>query len=414
MRDEIYPTLLQSSNIIDSHSWFDIKIRKNFNKKNNKNNINYKYNYINTLKIKLELSNQQKSIIKLWLDDCIDIYNFTNNFIKENLDKDYNNFKNLVNFISLRKKLNEKIREVCLKNKLNKHTGDYAVKHCVEMYKSAYSNLKNKNIKKFYINNLEKNKRRKNLIIEPSSISKTKNSFFIKILGEVKSSLPLNKIKKNSILQYDLFKNTFIIISPIDINKNVILKQYNKCGIDIGVRTFLTVYSPECSYEIGTNTNPIIDRINKRLDNIRSSKDKNIINESKYKKIYMKYSDKLKNLINDLHNKSSTFILKQFENINIGKVSTKKMISNLTGNIKDIVKRRLNALSHYKFRMKLHQMKVKYNNKINEIDEYMTSKKCCECKNIKKNLKSEKIYKCSKCKLIIDRDINASLNIYDI
>jgi putative transposase len=64
--------------------------------------------------------------------------------------------------------------------------------------------------------------------------------------------------------------------------------------------------------------------------------------------------------------------------------------------------------------MKLHEMKVKYNNKINEIDEYMTSKKCCECKNIKRNLKSEKIYKCSKCKLIIDRDINASLNIYDI
>ena len=36
------------------------------------------------------------------------------------------------------------------------------------------------------------------------------------------------------------------------------------------------------------------------------------------------------------------------------------------------------------------------------------------CQNINKKLKSEKIYKCSKCKLLIDRDINASINIYDL
>ena len=52
MREEIYPTLLQSSNIIDSHSWFDIKVRKNFKKPKSRNNFSYEYNYINTLKIK--------------------------------------------------------------------------------------------------------------------------------------------------------------------------------------------------------------------------------------------------------------------------------------------------------------------------------------------------------------------------
>jgi putative transposase len=282
------------------------------------------------------------------------------------------------------------------------------------MYKSAYSNYKEKNIKNFDIKDLSKSRRRKNLIIEPQSISKNKNAFFIKTLGEVNSTLPLDKIKKNSILQYDSYKNNFIIISPIDIEKKVTLKQHKKCGIDIGVRTFLTVYSPEYCYEIGTNTNNIIDRMNKRLDNIKSSKDTNKISEKKFNKVFLKYSDKLKNLIIDLHNKSSRFLLKQFENINIGKVSIKQMISNLTGNLREQVKRRLTALSHYKFRMKLHQMKVKYNNKINEIDEYNTSKKCCNCMNIKKNLGGNKIYKCNKCKIIIDRDINAAINIYDL
>lgn len=196
MREEIYPTLLQSSNIIDSHSWFDIKVRKNFNKSKNKNNVYYEYDYINTLKIKLKLTEYQQNIIKLWLDDCIDIYNFTNQYIKENLDNNYKNFKTLVNFIKLRSILNNNIRNVCSKNNLNKHTGDYAVKHCVEMYKSAYSNLKNKNIKTFNIKNLEKNRRRKNLIIEPASVSKNKNSIFIKILDKIESSLSLNLIKK--------------------------------------------------------------------------------------------------------------------------------------------------------------------------------------------------------------------------
>lgn len=414
MREEIYPTLLQSSNIIDSHSWFDIKVRKNFKNPKVKNHIQYKYDYINTYKIKLNLNSNQKRIIKLWLDDCIDIYNFTNQYIKNNLQQEYKNFKDLVNFIKLRRILNNNIKDICNKNNLNKHTCDYAVKHCVEMYKSAYSNLKNKHIKTFNIKNLEKTRRRKNLIVEPGSVSKKKNSIFIKILEEIKSSLPLNLIKKNSILQFDSFKNTFTIISPIDMNKNICLKQYKKCGIDIGVRTFLTVYSPEVCYEIGTNTNKVIDKLNNRLNKIKSSKNNNIISEKKYNKLFFKYSDKKQNLVNDLHNKSSQFLLKQFESINIGKVSTKKMVSNLTGNLYDLVKRRLMALSHYRFRMKLHQMKIKYNNNINEIDEYMTSKKCCNCQNINKKLTSEKIYKCDKCKILIDRDINASINIYDL
>ena len=88
------------------------------------------------------------------------------------------------------------------------------------------------------------------------------------------------------------------------------------------------------------------------------------------------------------------------------------MISNLDSTLKEIVKRRLCALSHYRFRMKLISMSSKFNSNINLIDEYMTSKTCCNCKNIKQNLKGEKTYNCSECNLIIDRDINAAINIY--
>jgi IS605 OrfB family transposase len=332
----------------------------------------------------------------------------TNDYLKTILTNQ--NYKKELNFINLRKTLNDEIKRICKNNNLNKHTGDYAVKHCIEMYKSAFSN--HKDISKFNIRNLDKNKRRKNLTVEPASVSNKVNSIFVKELKEIQSSLPLKTITKNSILQYDSYKKTFIIITPKDKNETKKVRQYKKCGIDIGIRTFLTTYSKDASYEIGINTNQIIDRINRRLDNIQKSKDENKISINKYNKLNYKYRDKLQNLIKDMHNKTANYLLKNYKTIIIGKVSTKKMVSNLTGNLHDIVKRRLMALSHYKFRMKLHNMATKFGNTIIETNEYLTSKCCSNCKNIKDDLGSSKIYKCKKCNLILDRDINASINIY--
>ena len=56
------------------------------------------------------------------------------------------------------------------------------------------------------------------------------------------------------------------------------------------------------------------------------------------------------------------------------------MVSNLTGNLNDIVKRRLMTLSHYRFRMKLHSMSNKFGSTIIETDEHLTSK-CCSMSN---------------------------------
>jgi putative transposase len=404
----IYPTLLESGNLINTNSWFDIKEHKNYSYNRKKKKYSINVNYIDTFKIKLDLTKEQKEILLKWLDDCIDVYNMTNKYLKNILTNQ--NYKKSLNFINLRKILNDEIREICKRNSFDKNTADYAVKHCMEMYKSAFSN--HKDINKFNINNLDKNRRRKNLVIQPNAISKKINSIFSSKLKEVKSSIPLNLIKKNSILQYDSFKKTFIIISPEDIKGNFNVEQYRKCGIDIGVRTFLTTYSKDSSYEIGTNTNQRIDSINKRLDNVKSSYDSKLINKNNYDNLNYKYRDKLKNLIQDMHNKSANFLLSKYKTIVIGKVSTKKMVNNLTGNIADIVKRRLMALSHFRFRMKLKMMAIKFGTNIIETDEYLTSKCCSNCKKINDALGSSKIFNCNHCDLKIDRDINASINIY--
>lgn len=403
----IYPTLLQASNI-NSNSWFDIKRYKNnaYNKKKKKHTVNY--TYVNTNKIILNLTEQQKTIINLWMNDCICIYNFTNWYIKNLITN--SNHKQILNFINIRKQLNSTVRQVCKLNNLNKHTGDYCIKHCIEMYKSAMSNCKS--VDKFSIRDLKIDRRRKNLVIEPLSVSKNKNAIFLRELGEVNSSQPLNIISQNSILQYDSYKKTYCIITPKTVNNTDEVSQYNKCGIDIGVRTFLTVFSKAETYEIGTNTKQFIDKANKRLDKIRSSFSENIIGKKRFSKLYNKYSDKLKNKITDMHNKTSNFLLSNFNTIMIEKISIKQMVSNLTGNLLEIIKRRLLALSHYRLKMKMKQMAVKYGSKITEVSAYLTSKNCHNCSYTNDNLKNSKLFICENCNLLMDRDINASINIY--
>ena len=216
-------------------------------------------------------------------------------------------------------------------------------------------------------------------------------------------------------LQYDRINKTFIIIAPKIAKKTVKLRQEKKCGIDIGVRTFVTTYGKDACYEIGTDVNKTIDRLNNRLDQLKSKYKKNEIGKKKFKTLSMKYSERLQNKINDMHCKTANFLLNKYHEINIGNIKIKQLLSNKNKNdLANVTKRRLVALSHYKFRAKLKQMAPKFGSIINEISEFQTSMKCCRCKNLKKDLGKNKCYKCLNCNLEIDRDINAAINIYNL
>ena len=85
------------------------------------------------------------------------------------------------------------------------------------------------------------------------------------------------------------------------------------------------------------------------MDKIASDKDLNILEENKYKKLLYKYGNKMRNKIDDLQKKVSVYLVNNFKNIYLGKISTLNVISNKKGNLKEIVKRRINVLCFYKF-----------------------------------------------------------------
>ena len=66
----------------------------------------------------------------------------TNTDLKNN----YNNNKKIDTYYNLRSKLNADANIHVNSNGIYKHTLDYSIKHCIEMYKSAITNLKKKNI----------------------------------------------------------------------------------------------------------------------------------------------------------------------------------------------------------------------------------------------------------------------------
>ena len=66
-----------------------------------------------------------------------------------------------------------------------------------------------------------------------------------------------------------------------------------------------------------------------------------------------------------------------------------------------------------KFINKIKLITNKLNITLKEANKYYPSSKLCSgCNNKKEDLKlSDRIYKCNKCGLVIDRDLNAAINL---
>lgn len=400
-----FPTIHQVANKIPTYSWFDIHQHKNPEQSFNK--IKKENEFIKTYKYKIYPTKEQDKILKSWLDSYTTIYNYTNNFIK--------NYNPSINFFDIRKSLKGILDKECDKTNIPKHYIDYAIKHCCSMYKSAKTNLKKKNIKSFEIKDLDYKRRRQTMVIEKESFSSKTNGFAVSILGLMKSNISFkNVVEANCILQYDMIKKEYYLLCPTTRILKIKKKKDSKCGIDIGVRTFLTIYSENQVVEVGKEILPRIDKHLKKEDKLQELRSKNIIRYTEFKRKYDKVQDKLTNLIDELHKKTINLLGKTFEIINIGKVSISSMISNIKGNLHDITKRRLCALKHYMFRTRLVEASKKWGITVNEVSEYKTSITCHNCLNEKKDLGSKKTYSCNNCGIVIDRDVNAGINIYNL
>jgi IS605 OrfB family transposase len=143
--------------------------------------------------------------------------------------------------------------------------------------------------------------------------------------------------------------------------------------------------------------------------NVISDYEVNEMAKKKARKMKNKIYDKIGRKVKDFQWKVANYLTDNFSCILFGNFSTKK-----TGEIKagnKMVKEVGKLLGFYKLKEKIKNRCLHKNKKYKEIDESYTSKVCCECGNYNKELGTNKIYDCEKCKIKIMRDVNGAINI---
>lgn len=296
-----------------------------------------------------------------------------------------------------------------------------AVKQCCDAYKSAFSNFKNGNIKYF---NIEFRKRKSpvqtielasnNIQIEDNKIKILpkyfNNDCYFMISKNNRKKLKNITIKNNVDIVRKNKKDYYLHISiPIKINKS----ENNKnvfTSIDLGVRTFATVHQntkSSISMIEYYHRRELLLKLNAKIDALKLKKYK--YRYKNKKKYYLKIEKQKKNAIDCLHWDFINDILKNNDIIYIGDIKSHNIVKT---NKNNYLNREINDLKFYILKQRLLYKASLINGKIVKyINESYTTKTCSCCGTINNNIKNNKIFNCSNCSLVTDRDMNASKNI---
>lgn len=364
-------------------------------------------------KITLQLNQKQKDILKRWCYAYSKMYNSTVHLLKEAYDKKQ---KLTINYQRLRTHHLKEVRDsiitgsVCKKygskTMVKTHMLDGAIQLVCANYKSAITNFKNKNIKKFRMR-YWRNKKLYRLDIEPSYIKE--NGICPNVLGQIKAyydGVPFqwNTIERTSQLRYDVINNSFQLLVPEHRVTECIPERNQWIALDPGVRTFLTGISSNSVIKIGDNLSPGIMKNLKQIDNASTLP----ISDIKRRKLLNRLRNKIKNRVEDMHWKTANYLVKNYETILIGDMSAKSVICGKGKGLHSSVKRTLMTLSLYKFHQRLQYKALQYHSKVIVVNEAYTSKVCSCCGHLNPNLGSNRIFHCDECHFTCDRDIDGA------
>ena len=384
------------------------------------------------LKIRLYLNTKQKEIINEWFDTRNYVYNKTVNWCETNKIYSFQTLRNLLvsnetstnsqEYLNLNEQLKtcndeQKNHLNALKRKLPKTKNlnikdwelntpkeirAYAVKSVCNAYKTGFSMLKANNLKFFKMKYIrKKDKKTKSITIAKQSLKRIDSGIQIysNKLGvvNIKYKKPF-EISHDSIITKN--HNKYFIHIPIEIqtpNTNI----ERCCGVDMGVRSFATVYSPSK-----------IDEYKVNMEYLKSIQTKiNILKSNRIKKQNIsKHETKLKNVVNEIHWKTINNILSNSDLILYGDIKSHSIVKHSK---KKFLNSNFNLLKFYQFKTRLQYKALSKAKIVKCVNEAWTSQTCSFCGCITQ-VGSSKTYECAKCSLITDRDYNAAKNIFMI
>jgi putative transposase len=183
------------------------------------------------------------------------------------------------------------------------------------------------------------------------------------------------------------------------------VKDENIIGIDVGLKTFAT----HSDGEIAENQKILRkhERKLKRYQRRLSKRTKGGSNRRKQRIRVSRLHRKIRNIRRDFQHKSTCSTIAKCDGICLENLNVKGMMSNHT------LAKAISDCGWYEYKRQL-RYKADWCGKIFvEIDRFAPSGKCCsECgwKDVNLCL-SDRIFRCECCGLVMDRDLNASINI---
>lgn len=188
------------------------------------------------------------------------------------------------------------------------------------------------------------------------------------------------------------------------------------CSLDPGVRTFQTIFDAtnNCAYEIAPRDMNRIVRMCIGLDKLCSKRDtaSNAKKRYRYKRAVRRFVSRIRYLIDEVHRQLAKFLASNYDLIMIPSFETSQMVRKGARKLRSNTVRQMLGWAHYRFRQRLIFKCQQSGTKVAVVNEAYTSKTCSACGNVDYKLGGRKIYSCSNCKMVMDRDINGAKNIF--
>lgn len=198
-------------------------------------------------------------------------------------------------------------------------------------------------------------------------------------------------------------------------------------ALDPGIRSFMTGYCPgmEGVMEWGSGDRTRLFRLCCVYDGLQSRWSKeNHRKRYRMQRAGRRIQERIRNLVNEVHCKLVKWLVTNFDLVLLPKFETQSMckrtqfmcedgtVCRKSRKINGKVARAMYTWSHYKFQQRLlHKTREYPHCRVVICDEDFTSKTCGRCGFVHEKLGGNKTFKCPSCHVSLDRDVNGARNI---